>query len=275
MSADPIKACKSDNAVALSLRFNKSRHSLDAIPLSLKVAAKVQWKNNISNMNTAQRLSGMMNAIAAIIIFSSLLVFGAPAQGAEGKYYSDQEYKKLIQGGFLKRSNFYPDGNSGQLELLIMCIDRGDAKVLEKLLDAAPGFANVSEGGSRCSPVHWAAFKGDTNILAVLVKKRADIKKKGTNWDITALHIARDSKTADFLIQHGADFEAKDALGQTPLMYAAKRGNLEVAQCLIENGAKIESKDKNGSTALYLAETYGQTNLTRLLISRLLNKRPI
>ena len=84
MSADPIKACKSDNAVALSLRFNKSRHSLDAIPLSLKVAAKVQWKNNISNMNTAQRLSGMMNAIAAIIIFSSLLVFGAPAQGAEG-----------------------------------------------------------------------------------------------------------------------------------------------------------------------------------------------
>ena len=205
-------------------------------------------------------------AIATLFLF--LLILNIPAQESKGKYYSDQEYKKLIEGGYLEPSNFYPDGNSGQLQLLIMCIDRGDAKVLEKLLDAVPDFVNVNEGGSRCSPVHWAAFKGDTNILAVLVKKRADVKKKGTNQEITALHIARDAKTAKFLIQHGADVEAKDTLGQTPLMWAAKRGNPDVAGCLIENGAKLEAKGKNGSTALYLAETYGQTNLVHLLVSK-------
>jgi hypothetical protein len=38
------KACNQDEAVALSLRLNESRHSLDATPLRLKVAAKVQAK---------------------------------------------------------------------------------------------------------------------------------------------------------------------------------------------------------------------------------------
>ena len=42
MKADPTKGCDQDDAVALSLRLNKSGHSLDATPLRLKVAAKVQ-----------------------------------------------------------------------------------------------------------------------------------------------------------------------------------------------------------------------------------------
>ena len=44
MEADPIPhcgTCNQDEAVALSLWLNESRHSLDATPLRLKVAAKV------------------------------------------------------------------------------------------------------------------------------------------------------------------------------------------------------------------------------------------
>jgi ankyrin repeat protein len=185
----------------------------------------------------------MMRTIG-IIISLSLLVLYVAAQESKGTYYSDKDYKKMVQGGYLERSPFYPSGNSGQLQLLVMSIDRGDTNVLEKLLDATPDFANCDEGASRCSPVHWAAFKGDTNILGVLVRRRADVKKKGTNWDITALHIARDAKTADLLIQQGADIEAKAVLDQTPLMWAAKRGNLDVAQRLIEKGAKLETKGR-------------------------------
>ena len=44
MEANPTKACNQDDAVAWSLRLNESRHSLDATPLRLKVAAKVQTK---------------------------------------------------------------------------------------------------------------------------------------------------------------------------------------------------------------------------------------
>lgn len=225
-------------------------------------------KNDAFEMIFTRKSSCEISLMVAMIFVSILLVLPAPAQEAKEKFYSDQEYKKLLQGGYLERSNFYPEGNSGQLQLLLICIDRGDADILEKLLDAVPDFVNVTEHGSRCSPVHWAAFKGDTNILLLLFKRHADIKKKGTNWGITPLHIARDAKTAEFLIQHGADVEAKAAINQTPLMWAAKRGNFEVAKCLIEKGAKLEAKDENGSTALYLAETYGRTNVVHLLISK-------
>jgi hypothetical protein len=203
---------------------------------------------------------------AAKIIALLLLVLSSWAGETGGKYYSDQEYQNLQS--FTERSNFYPDGNSGQLQLLIMCIDRGDAIVLKKLLNAVPNFANVSEGGSRCSPAHWAAFKGNTNLLAVLVKHGADLKKKGTNWDISPLHIVRDANTADFLLGHGADLECKAIYGQTPLLWAAKRGNLELVQYLLKRGADLNIRDENGRTALCFAETAAHTNMAAFLISK-------
>ena len=253
MEAHPTRAYNQDDATGF-IRLNALR-------------LKVQQRCRGRNCEKDQKQDGRMRAIA-IMILSSWLVLDVPAQESKGTYYSDKEDEKLVQGGYLERSNFYPSGNSGQLQLLVMCIDRGDTSVLERLLDAVPDFANCNERASRCSPVHWAAFKGDTNVLGVLVKKQADVKRKGTNWDISALHIARDAKTANFLIQHGADIEAKAANGQTPLMWAAKRGNVELAHVLIEKGASLEAKDENESTALYLAETYGRTNAARLLISK-------
>src|SRR5262249_538055 len=160
-------------------------------------------------MNTlTRRFKSEITGAATFMVSMFCSIYVAWAQSTNGELHSDQYYNKLVHGGYLERSNFYPDGNSGQLQLLIMCVDRGDVPVLEKVLDSVPDFVNVNEGGSRCSPVHWAAFKGDTNILAALVKKHADVKKKGTNWGITPLHIARDAKTADFLLRQGADIEA-------------------------------------------------------------------
>jgi ankyrin repeat protein len=206
-----------------------------------------------------------MKTVTKIFLPLFLLVLYGRAAEPEGKYYSDQEYLKLK--GYAAPSNFYPDGNSGQLQLLIMCIDRGDVVVLENLLNAVPNFANVTEGGSRCSPVHWAAFKGNTNVLGVLLKHGADIKKKGTNWKISALHIARDANTAEFLLLHGADLECKEVHGQTPLMWAAKSGNSEVAECLVGHGAKLDIKDERGRTALDFADAWGHTNVVSLLLS--------
>jgi ankyrin repeat protein len=178
-----------------------------------------------------------------------------------------KEFKSL-QRDFLQPSAFYPDGNSGQLNLLVMCIDRGDVGVLEQLVKAAPKLVNVNEGGSKCSPVHWAAFKGDTEILAVLIKSGAIIQKPGTPYEITPLHVARDAKTAEFLLSEGANIESQAIYAQTPLMWAARRGNLEVAQCLLQCGAKINCKDEGGRTALYFAESTGHTKVAAYLISK-------
>ncbi len=178
-------------------------------------------------------------------------------------YGSEEEYEKLKS--YASPSSFYPDGNSGQLQLLVMCIDREDSALLEKLLDAAPKFANVTEGMSGCSPVHWAAFKGNTNILGILLKHGADIKKRGTNWKISALHIAHDAQTADFLLRNGAEIEAVNSNGQTPLMLAAKRGDAGVVQTLIKHRASLDKRDKADRTALEFAQAFGRSNVAALL----------
>ena len=196
--------------------------------------------------------------------FLVFLVLASSIWFAEAQdYQSDQEYEKLKS--YATRSNFYPDGNAGQLELLVMCIDRGDIGLLDKLLDAAPNFANVNEGMADCSPIFWASFRGNTNIMAVLLKHGADIKKKGANWRISVLHIAHDSQAVEFLLSHGADLESTDIHGETPLMWAAKHGNTEVVETLLKHGASLDMRDKADWTALELAQFAGHSNVVDLL----------
>jgi len=177
--------------------------------------------------------------------------------GKAQDYKSDQEYEKLRS--YATRSDFH--GNFGQLQLLVMCVDRGDIGLLDRLLNAVPDFANVNEGMADCPPIFWASFRGNTNIMAVLLKHGADIKKKGTNWGISALHIAHDSQTAEFLLRNGADIDSMDIHGQTPLMWAAKRGNAEIVETLLKHGAPLDQHDQADWTALEFAQFFDHSNI--------------
>jgi len=66
------------------------------------------------------------------------------------------------------------------------------------------------------------------------------------------------------LIDEKADLE-KACDGKTPLMFAAKYGNLEFAKKLLENGAKKETKTEQGYRALDYAKKYEKADLVKLL----------
>ena len=60
------------------------------------------------------------------------------------------------------------------------------------------------------------------------------------------------------LLANGANIEAKPNRNkQTPLFLAANGDHLEVVKFLIDNGAQINAKDKNGNTALEFAADKG------------------
>lgn len=58
----------------------------------------------------------------------------------------------------------------------------------------------------------------------------------------------------DLLISHGGDLEfRKKSTGETPLLLACKKGELETARFLVDHGADINAADKYGFSALHLS----------------------
>ena len=60
-------------------------------------------------------------------------------------------------------------------------------------------------------------------------------------------------EVAELLIDKGADVNAKDEWGSTPLHYAALKGHKEVAELLIDKGADVHAKGDDGKTPIDFA----------------------
>lgn len=55
------------------------------------------------------------------------------------------------------------------------------------------------------------------------------------------------------LLKKGAEVEAKDRNGWTPLAFAVNSGNTDISHILFDKGADVNAKDEHGTTALMLA----------------------
>lgn len=86
-------------------------------------------------------------------------------------------------------------------------------------------------------------------VARFLIEKGADVNAKIPNCGYTSLHTISNPEVARILIEHGADVNAKDEWGKTPLHHVK---NLDVARILIKNGAQINAHDfVNNSTPLH------------------------
>lgn len=89
---------------------------------------------------------------------------------------------------------------------------------------------------------------------------------------VTALHSAvangGDSRIAKALIAAGADVNAKQRHGWTPLHGAAHSGDRELVELLLVHGADPDVKHQEGKTALDLAREGRHIEIMRLLEQR-------
>lgn len=67
---------------------------------------------------------------------------------------------------------------------------------------------------------------------------------------------------------HAPYLNAKDKSGQSPLVVAADKGNLELSKLLLERGAFVNVANAKGETALMMAAAKGHVKVVQLLLAR-------
>ncbi len=129
-----------------------------------------------------------------------------------------------------------PPGATLRLSELELAVERRDIAEVRAMLERGVAVDAADDNGD--TALIRAAITGDAELVALLLAHHADAKHADRNG-ATALHFAIDDRAkAEALLAAGADPNATDNTGYTPLMTAANRGaGGDVVELLLDHGA--------------------------------------
>ncbi|HKZ46984.1 MAG TPA: ankyrin repeat domain-containing protein [Thermodesulfobacteriota bacterium] len=118
------------------------------------------------------------------------------------------------------------------------------------------------------TPLMNAAGKGDIKEAEKLLSSGADVNERWFD-NYTPLHFAAfyasQPNVAALLIEKGADVNAKDNYGRTPLYVAAWKGQVNFVTMLLKKGADPGIATNEGKTPLRIAQDSGHTTIAKIL----------
>lgn len=171
----------------------------------------------------------------------------------------------------------------------------GRARTIERLLKAGADVGAALQTGE--TPLMTASRVGNVESVKLLLASGADVNARERSRDQTALMWAVSEQHADVvqvLLEHGADSGARSGVrrmlvnagadglqrltgdyadftdeaqgGFTPLLFAARVGDLTSARLLVEKGARVNDEAPAGASALHIAILSGQSQVATFLL---------
>jgi len=149
----------------------------------------------------------------------------------------------------------------------------GYCKIIQSLLQF--GAEVDAQDNDQLTPLQLASRYGNVEGAQLLLEHRANVHVR--NKGQTPLHQALESglqfwgyylELTQVLLDYGADVNAQNDDGSTPLHLACCQGFLEVAELLLKFGADIRKLDNDGLTPLHCASQYDHADVVRLLLMR-------
>mmetsp|Transcript_1063 Transcript_1063/g.3304 ORF Transcript_1063/g.3304 Transcript_1063/m.3304 type:complete len:250 (-) Transcript_1063:570-1319(-) len=161
--------------------------------------------------------------------------------------------------------------------LLHGAASRGDQRMVETLLDFNAPVDGSDEAGT--TVLHSACGCGSEGIvkliLEVLPKQMDDVAarkfvRKKTDTGIVSLHYAAGRGSVSLirmLVEAGANVNANDKFGNTPLFRAVGKNKDEAVAVLLELGADAEKQNAAGDNVMHMACENGNDRIVRMLVN--------
>jgi uncharacterized protein len=148
----------------------------------------------------------------------------------------------------------------------------GDVARLGTILDADPK-AVLSYSTDGWTPLHLAAAFATPEAVQFLLQRGAKIDAISRNPQANqplhaALALSRNPESVKLLLAAGADPNARQAGGFTPLFSAATSNRRDLAEMLVSHGANAHARDDRGKAAADFARERGHIELANWLESQ-------
>ena len=145
----------------------------------------------------------------------------------------------------------------------------GKTDAIQTLLDADPTLVSLYSPDG-WTALHLAAHFGQTEAARVLIAHGASVTLRSRNgMDNHPLHAACAGHPAHelvtLLLDSGAEVNARQHGGFTPLHETAQNGDMALTELLLSRGADVSATTDEGKTALQLAEEAGHDDMAALL----------
>ena len=134
----------------------------------------------------------------------------------------------------------------------------GDVETVEQLLEHGANI-DAAEHERGQTALMWAVAQQHADVARVLIENDANLHARTKVWYQLENTAGNTNTSGNFRMAHG---------GSTPLLFAARNGDIETARVLIEAGADVQDTDASGTSPLVIAAHSGHGALGIYLLDQ-------
>ncbi len=149
---------------------------------------------------------------------------------------------------------------------------KGDTDAVKQMYKINPDTVNAKNYSGH-SPLILASYRNQVDMVKLLIELGADIDYNfGQGAAIHGAAFKGNMEIIKVLLEHNAKLNVPDNNGTTPLIYATIFNHTEIAELLFAKGSDPNLKDHSGKSAAVYAKELKNTVLTNLFDTKKTNQ---